>query len=140
MGLLGLVAEPLHNLLSNRSVGVIAAASFASFVVLAIVLNVLSQLLFRNPKEPPVVFHWVPVIGSTISYGIDPYKFFFNCRQKACEQLLPLLSQSQAELCLVWRSLYLYSAREKDDSVSWEEGQRVHPQRKAERCQRGGNL
>jgi hypothetical protein len=43
---------------------------------------VLNQILFKNPLEPPVVFHWVPVIGSTITYGIDPYKFFFECRAK----------------------------------------------------------
>ncbi|KAF7596185.1 Lanosterol 14-alpha-demethylase [Aspergillus hancockii] len=48
----------------------------------SIFLNVLRQLLFRNPKEPPVVFHWFPFIGSTISYGMDPYKFFSNCRTK----------------------------------------------------------
>ncbi|PLN81727.1 14-alpha sterol demethylase [Aspergillus taichungensis] len=47
-----------------------------------IVLNVARQLLFRNPKEPPVVFHWVPFLGSTIAYGIDPYAFFFSCRKK----------------------------------------------------------
>lgn len=47
-----------------------------------VVLNVARQLLFRNPKEPPVVFHWVPFLGSTIAYGIDPYAFFFSCREK----------------------------------------------------------
>ncbi|POS82734.1 lanosterol 14-alpha-demethylase, partial [Erysiphe pulchra] len=59
------------------------APSIGCFVlVLAVVLNVLYQLLFRKPHEPPVVFHWFPVIGSTITYGIDPYKFFFDCRAK----------------------------------------------------------
>ena len=89
MGLLGVVTESLQNLLSNRSTGVIIAAGFASFIVLTVVLNVLSQLLFRNPNEPPVVFHWVPFIGSTITYGIDPYKFFFNCRQKVFQPFPP---------------------------------------------------
>ena len=82
MGLLGVVAEHLQDLHSNRSTAVIVAAGFASFIVLAVILNVFNQLLLKNPKEPPVVFHWVPFIGSTITYGIDPYKFFFNCRQK----------------------------------------------------------
>lgn len=101
MGLLGVVAERLQNLLSNRSAGVIVVAGFASFIVLTIVLNVLSQLLFRNPKEPPVVFHWVPVIGSTIAYGIDPYKFFFNCRRKVCERL-PHFFYNRRLRCVVW--------------------------------------
>ncbi|KAL8997156.1 MAG: hypothetical protein Q9169_003483 [Polycauliona sp. 2 TL-2023] len=82
MGLLGAIAGPLGEQLSKRSTGVILAAGLATFCVLTVILNVLRQLLFRNPKEPPLVFHWVPFIGSTISYGIDPYIFFFNCRKK----------------------------------------------------------
>ena len=82
MGLLATIAGPIPSLFSNSSIGVVIASSFASLIVLTIVLNVLKQLLFRNPNEPPVVFHWVPFIGNTIGYGIDPYKFFFRCREK----------------------------------------------------------
>ena len=82
MGFIATVAGPLSDQLSNRSFGVVVGSALVSFIVLAIALNVLSELLFRNPKEPPVVFHWVPFIGSTITYGIDPYKFFFSCREK----------------------------------------------------------
>ncbi|KAL8703609.1 MAG: hypothetical protein Q9201_003208 [Fulgogasparrea decipioides] len=82
MGLLATVVGPLGDQITNRSTAAIIASGFATFVVLAILLNVLRQLLFKNPKEPPLVFHWVPFIGSTISYGIDPYVFFFNCREK----------------------------------------------------------
>jgi hypothetical protein len=57
-------------LLASTIAGVILAA--------AILLNCLSQLLLKNLNEPPVVFHWIPFLGSTISYGIDPYKFFFS--------------------------------------------------------------
>ncbi|SNX85340.1 probable Sterol 14 alpha-demethylase [Melanopsichium pennsylvanicum] len=50
---------------------------------LAVLLNVASQLVLTAPKnQPPVVFHFVPIIGSAIYYGIDPYKFFFECRAK----------------------------------------------------------
>jgi hypothetical protein len=62
-------------------VGAVVAV-LASFIVLIVLLNVLQQLLFKNSNEPPMVFHWFPVIGSTITYGIDPYKFFFDCRAK----------------------------------------------------------
>ena len=82
MGILGELLGPVSNRLSNLSTGVAIVSTLFSFTVLAIVLNVLRQLLFKNPKEPPVVFHWVPFIGSTITYGIDPYKFFFSCREK----------------------------------------------------------
>lgn len=56
----------------------------ASATAVAILINVLYQLLFRlrNKTEPPMVFHWVPFFGSTISYGMDPYKFFFACQEK----------------------------------------------------------
>lgn len=82
MGLLAVIFERLHEQLSCRSLGAIVAGGLLSFLVLAIVLNVLGQLLLKNPNEPPVVFHWVPFIGSTITYGIDPYHFFFRCQKK----------------------------------------------------------
>ena len=89
MGLLATLAGPLGDHLSNRSAGVIVAAGCAAFFVLVVILNVLRQLLFKNPKEPPIVFHWVPFIGSTLSYGIDPYVFFFRCREKVCPCFSP---------------------------------------------------
>ena len=82
MGIINLVTTPLSDLLGTSSTIAIPAAATASFLVLAIVLNVLYQQLFRNPAEPPLVFHWVPFFGSTITYGIDPYRFFFRCREK----------------------------------------------------------
>jgi sterol 14-demethylase len=82
MGVLEVVSVPLAQQLSQCGTWVVVTAGFAAFVVLAVVLNVLNQLLFKNANEPPVVFHWFPVIGSTISYGIEPYKFFFDCREK----------------------------------------------------------
>lgn len=73
---------------SSQSIWVLAVVGALSFISLSVVINVLRQLLFKNPHEPPVVFHWFPFIGSTVSYGIDPYKFFFSCREK----VPPLLS------------------------------------------------
>lgn len=96
MGFLAAVAGPLGDQLSKRSTGVVVGSAIAAFFVVAIVLNVLRQLLFRNPKEPPLVFHWVPFIGSTISYGIDPYVFFFNCRKKVCPCLFLTLQRAMA--------------------------------------------
>ena len=82
MGLLADVLGPLSSRLSGASTLVVVLSAIASFLVLAVVLNVLKQLLFKNPNEPPLVFHWVPIIGNTITYGIDPYDFFFTCRAK----------------------------------------------------------
>lgn len=80
MGLLSLIVGPLA--LEGYSTTVILVGAVFSFIVLSIVLNVVQQLVFKNPNEPPVVFHWVPIIGSTISYGMDPYEFFFKCKEK----------------------------------------------------------
>ena len=82
MGILAAVSETLRIPLYNQSIGVVIAGGLLSLIILAVVLNVLGQLLVKNPSEPPVVFHWVPFIGSTITYGIDPYEFFFSCQKK----------------------------------------------------------
>ena len=55
---------------------------FALGIFFLIAFNVLKQLLVQRPHEPPVVFHWFPFIGSTVTYGIDPYKFFSDCQRK----------------------------------------------------------
>lgn len=56
--------------------------------IAAIFLNVVYQLLFRllNKSRPPLVFHWIPFLGNTISYGMDPYKFFFSCQKKVSDE------------------------------------------------------
>ncbi|KAJ5105424.1 hypothetical protein NUU61_002771 [Penicillium alfredii] len=54
----------------------------AAIVFISVLLNVLNQFLFYKKNEPPVVFHWFPIVGSTVSYGMDPYRFFFTCRKK----------------------------------------------------------
>lgn len=61
-----------------------------SLLTATILINVLQQTLLQSSYEPPLVFHWVPVIGNTVSYGIDPFKFFFDCKAKVRQQSLPL--------------------------------------------------
>jgi sterol 14alpha-demethylase len=53
-----------------------------STIGVSIVANIARQLFYRDPRRPPVVWHWFPLIGSTVSYGQDPYAFFFSCRAK----------------------------------------------------------
>ena len=57
-------------------------AAVACILALAVLINVLQQALLPNPTQPPLVFHWLPFIGSTVSYGIDPFKFIFRCQAK----------------------------------------------------------
>lgn len=42
----------------------------------------LDQCLPRDKSSPPEVFHYIPWFGSAAYYGEDPYKFFFECREK----------------------------------------------------------
>jgi sterol 14-demethylase len=84
MGVLAEISGPLGEFTAQSSYPTIIGLGFASFLLLAVVLNVLQQILLKNPNEPPVVFHLFPVMGSTITYGIDPYKFFFANQKKVC--------------------------------------------------------
>jgi len=52
------------------------------FIFLSIIAHVLGPLLFKKKDQPPVVFSWFPLIGSTLEYGTDPYRFFFKYREK----------------------------------------------------------
>ena len=36
----------------------------------------------KDKTRPPVVFHWLPWVGSAIHYGMNPLDFFFQCREK----------------------------------------------------------
>jgi hypothetical protein len=82
MGLFATILDQFSEQCSAQSVYVVAGLGFLTLVVLSVLTNVLVQLVFKNPNEPPVVFHWFPFIGSTVTYGMDPYKFFFDARKK----------------------------------------------------------
>ncbi|KAI0482328.1 cytochrome P450 51 [Xylariaceae sp. FL0804] len=75
---LGHVTQQMSRLSTASQVGVVVAA-LVSFSVL---LNVLKQILFKRVHEPPVVFHWFPLVGSTVTYGMDPPRFFKENREK----------------------------------------------------------
>ena len=82
MGLVAEVSLPLQGLVESLPTWQLALLGVTAFIAFSIVINVLKQLLFKNPNEPPVVFHLVPFIGSTISYGMEPFNFFFACKEK----------------------------------------------------------
>ena len=82
MGLIALVGDSVQLVFTDRSTAFVLIGGLILVIIVIVVLNVLSQLLFKNSNEPPLVFHWIPFFGSTIIYGIDPYRFFFSCREK----------------------------------------------------------
>ncbi|KAK5681458.1 Lanosterol 14-alpha-demethylase [Elasticomyces elasticus] len=69
-------------------------------LTLTILLNVAKQLLLRNPNEPPMVFHYIPFIGSTITYGMDPYTFFFTQRRLHGDVFTFILLGRKTTVCL----------------------------------------
>src|SRR5277367_478222 len=36
----------------------------------------------QDTSKPPVIFHLFPWVGSMVTYGMEPYKFFINARAK----------------------------------------------------------
>lgn len=87
MGLLATLLEPLGpycEALSGLGTPLLVVVGTVTFIVLSVVVNVLSQLLFKDPTKPPLVFHYFPFFGSTIRYGTDPYAFFQDCQDKVC--------------------------------------------------------
>lgn len=100
MGVLQQAVEVFEASFSHLATWKLVLLGFGTFTTIAILLNVASQLLFKNPNEPPIVFHWVPVIGSTISYGIDPYQFFFDCRKKYGDVFTFILLGKKTTVCL----------------------------------------
>lgn len=100
MGLITIVAEPLQNLAANLPIWQLILLGTSGFIFTAIVLNILKQILFKNPNEPPVVFHIIPLLGSTISYGIDPFHFFFSCKEKYGEVFTFILLGRKVTVCL----------------------------------------
>lgn len=115
MGVANLLAGPLSRL-EGYSTTVIVAGGLFAFVVVSVVWNILKQLLFKNKNEPPVVFHIFPFIGSTITYGMDPYNFFFKQKEKV--GVFASRSAIITDRITVRRYLHLYLARQKDDCVS----------------------
>lgn len=72
--------------LQTLGLGSQIAIGVGAFIFLSVVYHVAGQLLFKNPNEPPMVFSWFPVVGSTITYGIDPPRFFKENRAKVSLQ------------------------------------------------------
>lgn len=99
MGLLEEVVAKATDHFSQLGTASQVGVAVLTFLVLSVVVNVAQQLLFKNPHEPPVVFHLFPVIGSTITYGMDPPRFFKENREKVRPPRAPLSLSLLAPFC-----------------------------------------
>ncbi|KAJ7679053.1 lanosterol 14-alpha-demethylase [Mycena polygramma] len=69
--------------------------------ILAILFNALWQKIApRKASDPPVVFHWLPIVGSAIWYGNDPINFFQSCREKYGNVFTFILLGRKVTVCL----------------------------------------
>jgi len=100
MGFLAVISGPLADFTAKSSYPILAVSGLTSFILIAVVLNVLKQLLLKKPNEPPVVFHWLPIIGSTVTYGMDPYAFFFRNQKKYGNVFTFILLGRKMTVCL----------------------------------------
>lgn len=131
------IIHPQVNLYSARSI----LLSLFIIPVLAVVLNVLKQLVswriflclitqnvvFQKvipgkANEPPVVFHWFPIIGSAVAYGEDPLYFLSKCREKVHTSFIDILSILWWQYNQVWQRVHLYPLRPSYHSFTWNPG------------------
>ena len=100
MGVLATVSAPIERLLSTLPVWQIVLLAFSAALTLAITTNVIRQWLFYDRSAPPEVFSLLPGLGSTVRYGIDPFKFFFDCKEKYGDVFTFILLGRKVTVCL----------------------------------------
>jgi hypothetical protein len=140
MGLIQDLGGPLAEGFGRLGLASQVGVAVGAFLLVSVVLNVLKQLLSRNPNEPPIVFHWFPFVGSTITYGMDPPRFFKENKEKVSKTRpctnWPGLARSNASCLTVRRVLHLHPPRQEDDRLRRAQGQRLYPKRQDPRRQR----
>ena len=83
MGLLATLSALIEHLLSALPVWQIVLLTFSTALTLAITVNVLRQWLLYDRSTPPEsLLPYYLASASTIRYGIDPFNFFFDCKEK----------------------------------------------------------
>lgn len=106
--------------LSSSSLLLQASAILTVLISLSVLVNILFQCVAKsNENKPPLVFHYFPIIGSTISYGKDPMVFFERCRQKVSVYRPLHPEEDICVLTMLCRSteMYLHSSSSDDASL-----------------------
>ncbi len=100
MGFLASISAPVERLTQSLPLWQLVLLGFSTFIATAIAGNVIRQLAFYDRSGPPEVFSILPVLGSTIVYGIDPFKFFFACHEKYGDVFTFVLLGRKVTVCL----------------------------------------
>ncbi|KAI0427348.1 cytochrome P450 [Xylaria sp. FL1042] len=69
-------------------------------ILTSIFINIIRQYLPRPKSEPPLVFHWFPLIGNAIEYGTDPLNFYRRCRAQHGDVFTFVLLGKHLTVCL----------------------------------------
>ena len=67
----------------------------------------MKKLPIKSSSSPPMVFHIVPFIGSTITYGMDPYKFMFDNRKKVGYLMINMIYLTPCSMVMYSLSSFL---------------------------------
>ncbi|KIV94568.1 hypothetical protein PV10_02323 [Exophiala mesophila] len=100
MGLLAEVLSYGEHLWNTLPVYQSVLLLLTAFTSIAILINVIRQSFFRDRNAPPEVFHLIPGLGSTVAYGIDPFDFFFSCKEKYGDVFTFILLGRKVTVCL----------------------------------------
>ncbi|CAI2019651.1 hypothetical protein SEUBUCD646_0H00680 [Saccharomyces eubayanus] len=80
-----IVAEALEyvNIGLSHFMGLPLAQRISLVIIAPFIYNIVWQLLYSLRKDrPPLVFYWIPWVGSAVTYGMKPYEFFEQCQKK----------------------------------------------------------
>jgi Cytochrome P450 len=100
MGLIATVSAPIEEFVAQLAIWQFVLLTFSTALALAIFLNIFRQLFLYDRSAPPEVFSLLPVLGSTVRYGIDPFKFFFDCQAKYGDVFTFILLGRKVTVCL----------------------------------------
>ena len=100
MGVLANISAPIEHLLNKFPLWQVILLGFSAFIGLAILSNVIRQWFFYDRSAPPEVFSLLPLLGSTVTYGIDPFKFFFSCHEKYGDVFTFVLLGRKVTVCM----------------------------------------
>ena len=80
--LVGTVAEYVQ-LVIGVFLSLPLAQKLSIIFIAPFVYSIIWQLVYSLRKDrPPMVFYWVPWVGSAVVYGSKPYDFFGDCHKK----------------------------------------------------------
>ena len=96
----------------DRPMYVLSVMTITLFITFVILVNGVKQAMFKKRNEPPVVFHWLPFIGSAVSYGQEPIRFLSECQAKVKSDPIAYTTvriHSKSPTLLVWQHLHVCS-------------------------------